>query len=334
MTITIRPAKLSDLDQITTLLLADAADRCAADPQLWRLDNDARNKTASTIRAAMEAEKPPFRQQWLVAEAAGKLFGVTHSILLPVPPIYAGEFGPPGLIMEDCYIVPDAPAETRGKLLKAAEVDLIAAGAVILLASSVERGSWEKEYASHGYEALTMYFAKTGLANERAVSTVRHATEEDVPAIVASSAVHRAVLVNLHHLFWKPHADADNRFGLWMKRSLTLKDRDMFVSEAENKFHGYGISHQAPPLHFPTPHDISGIGVIDDFYHSALENPQKLGPNSSDAASLFRVAEAARERRGDHSVLVVCPAAWQSKIMLLEQVGYHNAITWHIKVAN
>jgi len=179
-----------------------------------------------------------------------------------------------------------------------------------------------------------MYFSKTGLASERAVSAVRQATEEDVPAIVASSAVHRGVLADLHHLFWKPHDDADNRFGLWMKRSLTLKDRDMFVSEAGNKFQGYGISHPAPPLHFPTPHDISGVGVIDDFYHSALEDPQKLGPNSSDAASLFRVAEAAREQRGDHSVLVVCPADWQSKIMLLEQVGHYKAITWHIKITD
>ncbi len=334
MTITIRPAKLSDLDQITTLLLADAEDRYAADPRLWRLENDVRNKTASTVRAAMEAEKPPFRQQWIVAEAEGKLVGVTHSILLPVPPIYAGEFGPPGLIMEDCYVVPDAPVETRSELFKAAEVDLIEVGAVILLASSVDGGAWENEYASHGYEALTMYFAKTGLAQERAVSTVRQATEEDVPAIVTSSAVHRRILTGLHHLFWKPHDDADNRFGLWMKRSLTLEDRDMFVSEAENKFQGYGISHPATPLHFPPPHDISGVGVIDDFYHSALEDPQKLGPNSSDAASLFEAAEAARKGRGDHSVLVVCPAAWQSKITLLEQAGYHNAITWHIKMTN
>jgi len=74
--------------------------------------------------------------------------------------------------------------------------------------------------------------------------------------------------------------------------------------------------------------------VIDDFYHHALEDPQKLGVNDSDAASLFRAAEAARKQRGDHSVLVVCPAAWQSKIMLLEQAGYHKAITWHIKMAN
>ncbi len=334
VTVTIRPAKFSDLDQITTLLLADAEDRHAADPRLWRLDNDARNKTASTIRAAMEAEKPPFRQQWLVAEAAGKLIGVTHSILLPVPPIYAGEFGPPGLIMEDCYIVPDAPAKTRGELLKAAEVDLIEAGAVILLASSVEGGSWENEYVSLGYEALTMYFAKTSLTQERAFSAVRHATEEDVPAIVASSAVHRRVLADLHHLFWKPHDNADNRFGSWMQRSLTLKDRDIFVAGAENRLQGYGISQPATPLHFPTPHDISGVGVIDDFYHSALENPQNLGPNSSGAASLLlRAAEAAREQRGDHSVLVVCPAAWQSKIILLEQAGYHNAISWHIKIA-
>lgn len=329
---TIRPAKLSDLNQLTTLLLADAEERCAFDPGLWKLDSDAREKTASTIKAAMEAEQPPFRQQWLVAETEGKLVGVTHSILLPVPPIYVGEFGPPGLIMEDCYVAPNAPVETKGDLLKAAETDLIEAGALILLVSSIEGGTWENEYAHHGYEALTMYFAKTGLAQERKSSGVRKATEEDVPAIVASSAVHRGVLADLHHLFWKPHEDADNRFGSWMTRSLTLQDRDMFVSEADDRIQGYAISHPATPLHFPAPHDISGVGVIDDFYHDTLERPQDLSSNFSSAAALVEAAEAARQGRGDHSVLVVCPAAWGAKIALLERAGYRNAITWHIKM--
>lgn len=334
MTLSIRPAELDDLGQIAALLVADAKERESMRPGLWRLDPNALEKTRKTIQNAMEAETPPFRQQWLVAEVGGDLVGVTHSILLPVPPIYAGEFGPPGLIMEDCFVASAGPSETRAALLKAAEDDLTEAGAEVLLASSIEGGVWEAIYADHAYDPLTLYYARTRLRSDARHPEVHPATEEDVPAIVTSSAVHRSILDGLHHRFWTPHEEADARFGAWMRRSLTLEDRDMFVAGTEGGFGGYAISHPATPLHFPTPHDISGIGVIDDFFHNAFVDPEALGRNAEQAAALFVAAEVARARRGDHSVLVVCPAAWPSKRALLEELGYTNAITWHIKRAD
>lgn len=332
MRTTIRPAMLSDLERVSELLLADAKARCALDPQLWKLDSAAREKILSTVRLAMEAEKPAFRQQWLVADTGGDIVGVTHSILLPVPPIYAGELGPPGLIMEDCFIKPDAPPETRAALLRSAEADLVNAGARILLASSVEDGDWEGEYLRQGFKPLTLYFAKTGLNEARDFTDVRQAIEEDVPNIVTSSAVNRQILKSLHPFFWKPHDDADNRFGSWMKRSLTLSDRDMFVSDSGGRLRGYAISHPATPLHFPSPHDISAVGVIDDYFHEELEQSQGFDAGSTTAAALLAAAEAARKIRGDASVIVVCPAAWHTKIALLEQSGYRKAITWFIKM--
>lgn len=331
MPLAIRPAGLADLDDVAELLLADAKRRQAADPDLWKLDQAARDKIHSTIKGALETEAPPFRQQWLLAVDRGRPVGVVHSILLPVPPIYAGDFGPPGLIMEDSYVAHDAPADTGPALLKAAETDLIAAGAVILLGSSVDGGYWEAEYAAQGYAPLTLYFAKSGLTAQTANGHVRTASSDDIPSIVASSAVNRRVLDEIDHLFWKPHQQANERFGSWMQRSLTLEDRDMFVSDEAGRIRGYAVSHPATPLHFPAPHDISGVGVIDDFFHDALEDVLTLGPSAPEAAALFSEAEAARARRGDHSVLVVCPAGWPSKIKLLEQQGYRNAITWHIR---
>lgn len=281
----------------------------------------------------MEADKPAFRQQWLIADTGRDIVGVTHSILLPIPPIYAGEFGPPGLIMEDCFIKPDAPPETRVALLRATEVDLVNAGARILLASSMEGGDWESEYLRRGFEPLTLYFTKTGLCEARDFTDVRQAIKEDVPNIVTSSAVNRLILKGLHPSFWKPHDDADGRFGSWMERSLTLSDRDMFVSDSGGRLRGYAISHPATPLHFPSPHDISAVGVIDDYFHEDLEQSQRLDASSTTAAELLAAAEAARRNRGDASVMVVCPAAWQSKIALLEQSGYRKAITWFIKMS-
>jgi hypothetical protein len=332
MSLAIRPAKLRDLDAVSELLLADAEARHALDPDLWKLDQAARDKIRSTVKAAMEAAQPPFRQQWLIAEDGGKAIGVAHTILLPVPPIYAGAFGPPGLIMEDCFVVPDAPAETRRALFRAAEADLIEAGAVILLASGVEGGDWQETYAAQGYDRLTAYFAKSGLRGQTAGAKVRRATGGDIPGIVRASALHRRVLDNIHHLFWQPHEEADARFGSWMRRSLSLEDRDMFVSEDEGGIRGYAISQPATALHFPAAHDISDVGVIDDFFHDAFEDRQMRASSGPEAAALFSAAEAARAERGDRAILVVCPARWQSKISLLEQQGYRNAITWHIRI--
>ena len=332
MSIDIRPAEISDMDQLLKLLLADAESRNTVEPLLWKIDTAPHDKIYSAVTTAIQAENPPFRQQWLVADDDGELVGMSHSILLPVPPIYAGEFGPPGLIMEDCYTASGAPAGLKRRLLEATESDLVKAGAQIILASSIAGGEWEKTYANQSYEALTLYFAKTDLTVNRTFANVHKATDNDLSAIVASSATNRRILNDLHKLFWKPHKDADDRFGAWMQRSLTLPDRDMFVSRVGGEIQGYAISHPATPLHFPAAHDISGVGVIDDFYHDALENPLELASDDIRAAALFGAAEAARKARGDHSVLVVCPAAWTSKITLLEQAGYKNAITWFIKM--
>ena len=193
-------------------------------------------------------------------------------------------------------------------------------------------GDWEGDYLRQGFQPLTLYFAKTGLSEARNFTDVRQAIEEDVPNIVTSSAVNRQILKELHPFFWKPHDEADDRFGSWMKRSLTLSDRDMFVSDSGGKVRGYAISHPATPLHFPSPHDISAVGVIDDYFHEELEKSQGLDAGGITAAALLAAAEAARKIRGDASVMVVCPAAWQSKIALLEQSGYRKAITWFIKM--
>lgn len=49
------------------------------------------------------------------------------------------------------------------------------------------------------------------------------------------------------------------------------------------------------------------------------------------ASSLLRAAEAAFVDRGMSAAVVVCPAAWTSKITVLERAGYKTAIMWMIK---
>ncbi|MCJ7872258.1 hypothetical protein [Phaeobacter sp. J2-8] len=331
MSIEIRTATVEDLDQIVGLMMLDAAARSAQNPEFWVVDAEAETKIRSTLQAAMENTNPPFRQQWLLAVEGQDVVGVAHSILLPVPPIYAGEHGAPGLIMEDSCVAANAPAGTDQALLAAAEADLRAAGAKILLTTSVVGGAWEAVIAASDYKPVTNYFSKTDLVSADSDAEIRMAGEADLAAIVASSAQHRLILEALNPLFWKPHPEADARFGSWMARSMTLPDRDMFVAEAEGIFEGYAISQPATPLHLPPAHDAGRIGIIDDFHHIDLDDPATLVDDGHSAAALLARAEAARKDRGNAAILVVCPAAWDSKIALLQAAGYSNAITWFIK---
>ena len=328
--VTLRPADMSDIDRMTALLLEDAEARAETDQMLWGLAADAAIRVRANLEATLTAEAPAFRQRWLVGESAGAVAGVTHTIHLPVPPIYAGAFGPPGLIMEDCALSADAPDGTAEALIAAAEADLTDAGAVILLASSVPGGPFEAALGTHGYEPLTLYFSKSGLAASDAASSVRPATEADLPGIVALSADSRRVLHALDP-FWQPHDEAAARFGAWMGKSLILPDRDMAVAGPADALDGYVISQPITPLHLPPAHDISRTGIIDDFHHRDMSDPAHLAGEG--AGALFASAEAALARRGVEAALVVCPAAWTSKIAVLQDAGYAPAISWHIKRA-
>lgn len=328
--VTIRAAERTDLDAMTALLVEDAVRRAEADQTLWALHPDARIKVRANVETAVTSDAPAFRQRWLVADRGGALSGLAHTLHLPVPPIYAGAFGPPGLIMEDCAVAREAPAGTAEALIAAAEDDLVEAGAVILLASSVPEGPFEAALRARDYEPLTLYFARSGLHRSTPAPDIRRATDADLAGIATQSAVSREVLHALDP-FWKPHDEAAPRFAAWMEKSLTLPDRDMLVSGPPGSVTGYAISQPVTPLHLPPAHDIAGVGIIDDFHHEDMRTPDHLGGNG--AAALFAAAEGCLAARGARAALVVCPAAWASKAEVLHEAGYRPALTWHIKRA-
>jgi hypothetical protein len=122
---------------LVELLLADARERRDLDAALWALADDAAAQIERALTFAMTAEAQPLRQFWLVAEAAGAIVGVVHAMALPVPPIYAGASGEPGLILPDSFVLPEAPDGTTEALVAAAEEVLRNDGARILLPSFV-----------------------------------------------------------------------------------------------------------------------------------------------------------------------------------------------------
>ena len=116
-----------------------------------------------------------------------------------------------------------------------------------------------------------------------------------------------------------------------MRRSLTFKDRDMFVATAAGVVRGYITAQPIAPLLVPAAHDIAAVGVVDDFYDEDLLDISALLNGGSSAESLLAAAESAFARRAINSTLVVCPAAWPSKVALLERRGYQQAKLWMLK---
>ena len=333
MSVLVRAARPADIPAMVALLKRDADRRHACDPSLWALAADAADRIAEALSAALGDAPQPMRQGWLLAETEGRPVGLAHVLHVPVPPIYLGADGPPGLVMPEVALAPDAPEATLQTLVEAAETALREGGARILLASQVGdppcAPPWSAAFEARGYAPLTLYLSKTGLLSDPPDGP-RPAGPAEIPGIVARSAEHRAILEALDP-FWRRHPQADARFETWMRRSLTLADRDMRVGGPVEALDGYLVAQPASRLHFPPAHDISGIGVIDDFHHRELADPERLVDEGRGALALLRAGEAAFAARGLDTAFVVCPAAWRSKVALLEAAGYRTAMIWAIR---
>lgn len=94
---------------------------------------------------------------------------------------------------------------------------------------------------------------------------------------------------------------------------------------------GYIVAQPVSPLLVPAAHDIRAIGVIDDFYDKDFANVSAVSSGGATAADQLSAAESAFARRAFATALAVCPAAWTSKVSLLEREGYLTAKLWMLK---
>jgi len=115
----IRLAGPEDLPAMIDLLIVDARQRSGLDPRLWPIARDARVRIDAAVQMAFGTVGLALNELWLLAEASGRIVGMAHAMFLPVPPIYRAAGGLPGLILDDCFTVADAPAGTMEALLRA-----------------------------------------------------------------------------------------------------------------------------------------------------------------------------------------------------------------------
>lgn len=331
MASSIRPALQRDVPAIVAMLSLDAQERRSLDPLFWRVAADVSTRIEDAVTTALNGSRAAARELWLVAERAGRIVGVAHAMLVPVPPIYDSSAGSPGLLLDDCFVSAEAPSGMPKALLLATEAALRSAGALRLVASCPAVGPLRALYERAGYEPVTLYMAKHHFSVHPLSSMVRPARAEDVPGIVKRSANHRSTLAKINPRFWHIHPEADSRFGAWMRHSLTLKDRDMFVATDAGEVHGYVIAQPISPLLVPAGHEVAGIGVVDDFYDEDFANISTLLSSGLSSETLLTAAESSFARRAVESALVVCPAAWSSKVSLLQRQGYRPAKVWMLK---
>ena len=135
----IRAATPQDVPAIVALLTLDAQERRSLDPLLWRLATDAPIRIERAVGATFNGSRVSAPELWFVAEHAGRVFGVARAMIVPVPPIYDGAAGSPGLLLDDCFISAEAPSGTAEALLVTTEAALRAAGARRIVASCPQR---------------------------------------------------------------------------------------------------------------------------------------------------------------------------------------------------
>jgi hypothetical protein len=326
----IRRATSQDIPAMVDLLVMDAQARRSLDSTLWPLAADPAARIKSALDRGLAESNPSAQELWILAEASGQLVGITHAMIVPVPPIY-GVAASPGLFLDDCFTTAQAPPDTAEALLAATEVALRAAGAGGLIASHPVAGPWRPLFERHGYEPVTLYVAKHGCSAQGLPASLRPARPEDVTSIVKLSAVHRSTLARLNPRFWPLHPDADSRFKAWMSHSLTLADRDMVVADSPDGMHGYIIAQPVSRLLIPAVHEARAIGLVDDFFDQDFANVSTLEDGGATAANLLSAAEDAFARRTFASALVICPVAWTSKRALLDRQGYRTAKLWMLK---
>lgn len=329
MSVTTRRATPQDLPTMASLLLREVERRNVVDPSIWPIAVDAFSRIQRAVAASFEPAQGAPPEFWMVAEADGRIVGLAHAVVVPPPPIYAAP-GRPGLILDDSFTLEGAPPGSAEVLLSATEVALGEAGATGLIASCLEAGPWRPMLAAAGYEPVTLYMSKHGFASAPSYSA-RPADIQDIPAIVALSADHRATLQELNQRFWTIHPEADERFDRWMRYSLTLTDRNMIVVGPADAVEGYLIAQPMPALHLPAGHDLSPVGILDDFYATDFAEVDGLTEGVQNAADLLAAAEVAFMKRDVQAALVVCPAAWRSKRTVLERQGYQTAKMWMLK---
>ena len=304
---TLRKAQEDDIPRIAALIGADG--------------NTALSNTPAAIGAQIKRDIEASQLEWLLTETGA---GIARIAIIPPPPIYDLKGGLAGVVL-DTWQAPSI--ETLDRHLRDR------GAAMLVMDCRADDTVKRTQLEASGYVATTHYMLKPALTPQTASTAIRAATEADIPALVAFNREGRERLHEANPAFWTSHPDAETRFGFWMKMSLTMRDRTIFVSEHDGRPTGFVIAQPASPIQVPIALDETKIGVIDDFHCSSFGASLKTAQDAGPAHGLLNAAEADVLTRGKSAAMAICPAAWTAKVRLLEEAGYKIHHTWFVRPA-
>jgi hypothetical protein len=273
---------------------------------------------------------PNGQSHWWIAETPSGLTAATaHIAVIPPPPIYDLGGRAAGIVLGHW----SAPGITPEALISALEGHLRERrAAMLVIACRSDEDTTIAAAIAAGYQATTDFKVKTALSPEAPPQFIRMATEHDVPNLVAFNREVRDLLREANPDFWRSHPEAETRFGLWMKFSLTMRDRTIFVSHEDHSTTGFIIAQPASPIPLSIASEES-VGVIDDFHCTTFGSSLTARADTRAGDALVAAAETDFVRRGKTAAMAVCPVAWTSKAALLERAGYRTQFTWYTKPA-
>lgn len=329
MTIRSRAATPADIPAIIQLALFDADARGALDLRLWAPAPDQATRIETGLRTALS--QPDGLVGWRVLEIGGSVVGASRFAVIPSPPVYDLGAGRAGIILDDTYVVVDAPAQALDVLAADVEAEAQRRGAVVIVAACpAKRDVARRAFERRGYETVTLYMARHGLSGVEAAAA-RRAVEEDIPQIVALNRASQEYRQKLSPRFWKAHPDASARFESWMTESLKSIDRQIFVDGPAETLAGFIVAQSMGVVHLPLACASSHIGLVDDFCALEFDPFGSGSPSTGEASRLLAAAENAFRRQGKESAMVICPAGWTSKRDLLIAHGYEIGNVWLLK---
>lgn len=273
------------------------------------------------IAAQIKRDLAAGQFEWLVADTGDVIARIA---VIPPPPIYDLKGGHAGVVLGTWHAPNIEPFELH---LRNRGV------AVLVMDCAADDALKRRQLEALGYTATTHYMLKHGLTQSSAVPSIRSAVEEDIPALVAFNREARDRLHEANPAFWTSHPDAEARFALWMKFSLSMRDRALFVSEHDAGPTGFVIAQPPSPIQVPITLDEAKIGVIDDFHCTSFGRSLDRQHEDASGRELLQAAESDFVRRGKTGAIAICPVAWTAKAALLESQGYKTLHTWLVRPA-
>lgn len=153
-------------------------------------------------------------------------------------------------------------------------------------------------------------------------TSIRHATETDIPAMVSLSYQKRRAYEKAQPQFWRHAEGAEALQNQWFKALLATEDTLLLVAESQSKILGFLIGRLIQP---PEVYNPGGLTLmIDDFCVESALDWSQIGKKLIDESKKLAKIKGATQ------ILVVCGAHDEPKSSFLKNIDLSVASEWYV----